>query len=180
MSTCPICHAPTTPDMHNCAYCGVSLIDRKHKAPSQAPPALLTRPVSQPDILSLEITATPASELSTMNLTMDSMDESGDPLTVDLSGSEGDALVIETPVPDLVMPDPDVITPRITSDNQAVYVPTAIKNDQLLPRANRFSEPRLATIDEASDGLGPLDVDIDEISTLAPLEGRRNFLLRHI
>ena len=170
MSTCPICQAPITPKMRNCDYCGVSLIDRKHKAPSQAPPALLSRPVSHQDPLGLEVSTTPAAELSTMNLTMDSVNESGDPFTVDLSGSESDALVIETPVPALIVPEQTSSAPRITSENQAVYVPTTVKGEESPKQTNSFIEPRLATIDEASDGLGPLDIDLDQHDLVFPNE----------
>lgn len=176
MSTCPICHAPITPKLHNCAYCGVSLADRKHKAPSQAAPALLTRPSAQPDPLGLEVSATPASELSTMNLTMDSVNDSHESFTLDLSGSEDDALVIETPLPQLVVPEiePQNTTPDIHStmaqfsqEAQYSYVPST---EQYFSEPQRPIEPRLATIDEASDGLGPLDVDLDQHQLLFPDE----------
>ena len=96
MIICPICQSENQPHAHSCHYCGAVLVKRKHQAPSQPAPALLSRPKAQYDPLHLETSETPYSEeLSTMSLTMNSQSSEGGPLTMDFSGSEGDPLTVD-------------------------------------------------------------------------------------
>lgn len=51
MSTCPICHSDNHANARDCHYCGSSLIDRRHSAPSIPAPILRTRQQSTHDPL---------------------------------------------------------------------------------------------------------------------------------
>ena len=139
MTTCPICQSKNQTNTHGCHYCGAILIDRKQSAPSQPAPALLSRPQAQYNPFNLEISETPyPDDLSTMELTIDSYSSDGGSLTMDLSESDREPLSDE--------------------EGQASTA-THMPKRELQSPLNRVKKPHLKTIDEASDGLAPIDLD---------------------
>lgn len=205
MNHCPICQSPNQLNEYNCHYCGASLRDRKHKAPSQAAPVLITRPSAQFEVLGLNTVETPEEiELSTLQLTMDSSE--GDALFIESQETdsrqiehsneqdeEGESWVVKTPIPITVSySDREEavahLTPAHLAPNNEKVQEQAKPNVSYTPMTMSYSErsassagkaiiqenfePRFETIDEASDGLGPLDVDLAIEEPLFPSEPR--------
>jgi TolA-binding protein len=142
MTTCPICQSENQSNAHGCHYCGATLVDRKQSAPSQPAPTLLSRPQVQYNPLNLEVSETPyPDDLNTLELTIDSYSSDGGSLTMDLSESESEPLNDEE-----------------GQLSTAIHMPKR----ELRSPLNRIEEPHLKTVDEASDGLAPIDLDTPE------------------
>ena len=132
MPACPICQSENPHDARSCHYCGASLIDRRQQAPSRPAPALFTRPQSIEQTSSDQHSAQTYTNDSTLNLSIDTpQDSDGGSLTID------DFL--------------DEMSSDASGDKNLIASPKLSSSDQITPGLN--------TIDEASDGLMPINLD---------------------
>lgn len=156
MSVCPICQSENLPQARSCHYCGASLIDRRHRAPSRPAPALNPRPqlhhdpLADLDIATIPRTLPPA-HLSGSGLSFESglsaPSGASGALTIDEEGIGADSLDVD----DFELDDGPL-------DAESL-------------RPQRLGGAEL-TIDEAADGLallGPQETEPDFSFTEEPI-----------
>ena len=153
LSDCPICQEANVENMHNCKYCGAVLTDRRHCAPSQAPPALVSRPQSHYDLLSVQ-----SSQLLTSE---DSLSEA---LTIDSESSEGGLLTIDTDFDDLESVD------SLKKSSKALYKTIDEVSDGLSPIDLNTPLPELVFPDEPRIQLERPQAKLSDLSGARSLE----------